>query len=499
MAEKKKGFSLGDALAGVLPQVSDSDTGREQIEYLDIALIDEDADNFYSTDGIEELAANIELVGLQQPLRVRPNPDMEGRYLIVSGHRRRRAWWALYEQDPERWAEIPCIVEANASSPAMQELRLIYANSDSRKMTSADLSRQAERVEMLLYQLKEEGVEFPGRMRDHVAEACKVSKTKLAQLKVIREKLPPELRALWDSGRLNESCAYTLAQRPEETQRLLKLKGAEWFFAKPEWVLAGRLQAIRSIREMHCPDGAACEHCAAREEYAITTGQPCNYYCCLKCHLLGSCTKSCAKAETKRNKIIKEQAAAEIKRKAELAESRKADEAARKEAEAQDAQARRAAWERVRFAAEAASVGAAQIAAAVLEEAPEDVDPDTIESVAQHMDGTSQEIDGWEYPFDWYEINELANLADLLHVSTDYLLGRAETPQPSLGVPQFRSGHPEEKTLAWCAFLIDGHNFTTSAVWWPHLGKWCFEHGASIEAECVGWFPLPDYKGVLRE
>lgn len=38
-------------------------------------------------------------------------------------------------------------------------------------------------------ELKEEGVEFPGRMRDHVAEACKVSKSKIARLKVIREGL----------------------------------------------------------------------------------------------------------------------------------------------------------------------------------------------------------------------------------------------------------------------------------------------------------------------
>ena len=40
----------------------------------------------------------------------------------------------------------------------MSELRLIMANSDTRQLTSAEISQQAERVEMLLYQLKEEGV-----------------------------------------------------------------------------------------------------------------------------------------------------------------------------------------------------------------------------------------------------------------------------------------------------------------------------------------------------
>lgn len=76
-------------------------------------------------------------------------------------------------------------------SPAMAELRLIYANADTRQLSSADIVKQAERVETLLYQLKEEGVAFPGRMRDHVAQACKISKSKLARLKVIQENLIP--------------------------------------------------------------------------------------------------------------------------------------------------------------------------------------------------------------------------------------------------------------------------------------------------------------------
>lgn len=62
-------------------------TGREQIEYIDIDKIDADANNFYAMSGISALMANIELIGLQQPIRVRPNPDAPGRYIVVSGHR----------------------------------------------------------------------------------------------------------------------------------------------------------------------------------------------------------------------------------------------------------------------------------------------------------------------------------------------------------------------------------------------------------------------------
>ena len=75
--------------------VSGSDTGREQIEYIDIGLIDPDPDNFYSLDGIDELAGSIEMLGLQQPLLVRPAP--EGRYAVISGHRRRAALMLIRE------------------------------------------------------------------------------------------------------------------------------------------------------------------------------------------------------------------------------------------------------------------------------------------------------------------------------------------------------------------------------------------------------------------
>lgn len=47
----------------------------------------------------------------------------------------------------------------------MAELQLIMANATTRDLTNAEISRQAARVEILLYQLKEEGQEFPGRMR----------------------------------------------------------------------------------------------------------------------------------------------------------------------------------------------------------------------------------------------------------------------------------------------------------------------------------------------
>ncbi|MDE6259898.1 MAG: ParB N-terminal domain-containing protein [Oscillospiraceae bacterium] len=206
--------------------VSDSDTSgslptaREQIEYIDIDRIDDDPRNFYELSGLDELAANIELLGLQQPIRVRPGEE-PGRYVIVSGHRRRAAVRKLVMDGHGELRNIQCIVERGQESDALQELRLIMANSDTRKLTSFELGKQAERVNDLLYQLQEEGVEFPGRMRDHVAEACKVSKSKLARLKVIGDNLAKPWRPAYEKGKLAEATAYALAQMPAERQQVI--------------------------------------------------------------------------------------------------------------------------------------------------------------------------------------------------------------------------------------------------------------------------------------
>lgn len=217
-----KKFNLGDYLK--TEDVSKMDTGAEQIVYIDLDRIDPDPSNFYSLDGIDELAGNIELIGLQQPLRVRPEGD---RFTVISGHRRRAACMLIRDGSSEQFSRgVPCIVEYGEATPAMRELRLIYANSSTRVLSPAELSKQAERVQELLYELKRQGVEFPGRMREHVAAACRVSESKLARLGAIRKNLREPMLGMFDKGRLNESVAYRISQETPETQeRIWKDQG----------------------------------------------------------------------------------------------------------------------------------------------------------------------------------------------------------------------------------------------------------------------------------
>lgn len=212
-----KKFDLGDYLR--TDEMSRINTGTEQIVYIDLDRIDPDPANFYSLEGIDELAGNIELIGLQQPLRVRPEGE---RFTVISGHRRRAACLLIRDGGSEQFSRgVPCIVEYGEATPAMRELRLIYANSSTRVLSPAELSKQAERVQELLYELKRQGVEFPGRMREHVAAACRVSESKLARLGAIRKNLRDSYRLLFDAQRLPEGLAYRISQESQEVQKEL--------------------------------------------------------------------------------------------------------------------------------------------------------------------------------------------------------------------------------------------------------------------------------------
>ena len=305
----------------VLKGVSDLGTEREQIEYIDIEHIECDAGNFYQLTGLDELAANIEVVGLQQPLRVRTADDRPEQVVVVSGHRQLMALSRLIGEGRTDLRAVPCIRERSSGSAALQELRLIYANRDTRVISSGELAKQAEKVEMLLYQLKEEGFEFPGKMRDHVAQACKISAPKLARLKVIREKLIPEYMALFDKDKLPEQTAYALARLPEDFQRrMVSALSGPPKGDKAEKVLSKYNEGWRWEPQLTCPDGKVCKRgdvflwrdCEAPGWSGFCGGNT----CCLECDQAKAsyspCERMCSKAKALRKEASDKKKEAEL-------------------------------------------------------------------------------------------------------------------------------------------------------------------------------------------
>lgn len=423
-------FSLGEILQGQLQgaNVSKLDTSgdREQIEYIDVGRIGGDPNNFYELSGLEELAASIELLGLQQPLRVRQDPEDQERVIVVSGHRRKAALEKLVEEGRTDLREVPCIRERTEGSAALQELRLIYANSDTRVLTTAELSRQAERVELLLYQLKEEGMEFPGRMRDHVAEAVKVSAPKLARLKVIREKLTPEYLALFDKNELPEMTAYAMARLPDDfQQRMFRILSKVPNGTTVEKVLEKYNEGWRWEPELQCPDGKPCKRgdaflrsdCEAPGWQGFCGGKT----CCLECsHAKTSwspCERMCSKAKAQRK---------EEKDKAEAAEHRRKQREGRKYQKETQPYAKRL----------LRAVDAAGLSEDAVIDWNRYGDVYPVSTIRQWAAGE------FDDPAGWYlaklipqKCNNAVELARLLNCSTDFLMGLTDELRPA-AVPE---------------------------------------------------------------
>ena len=427
------GFDLG----ALLKDVSNLGTGREQIEYIKLDLIDEDPNNFYALDKVDALADNIATCGLQQPIRVRPIPDSD-HYMIVSGHRRRAAVSLLAQENPEQWGEVACIVTREELSPALQQLQLIFANSSTRVMTSAEISEQAVQVEKLLYQLKEEGYEFPGRMRDHVAQAVNASKSKLARLKVIRENLAANWHPAWKDGTLAENTAYELAKMPRAHQSLLFAEKSrtnanlKYLYTDDVKKFAERVAAIET---MQCKDfGGECQNRVAKQSKAATADRygwfHCDNKCCKDCPKLIRCKAACPKLKqivTKMRADAKANAAAEAERIAER--------------DKPTLDLIRLVYERVGTARKATGASIADLMAAQKKIYSSSVDDKQQTSLEN---GTAKLTVNTPLPFGYsfYPSNAqaLCRVADLLQCSTDYLLGRSESYSGTAAEPEFVPG-----------------------------------------------------------
>ena len=182
--------------------------------------------NFYSMEGIEELADSILLArGVLQNIVVR-SADADGRYMIISGHRRVAACRKLVEDGHAEFGEIAALIE-NEADENLRELMLIYTNSTSRILTDAEKMRQAQKATEILKNLKAEG-KFEGRIREAVSRMLDTTGAQLARYAAIANNLTnPELKEAFEGGRLGVSAAYEASGLSKEGQEAIADKLAE--------------------------------------------------------------------------------------------------------------------------------------------------------------------------------------------------------------------------------------------------------------------------------
>lgn len=495
-------------LAKLMKDVSKVDTGKQKIQYIPLALIDPDPANFYSLDGIEELAGSIEMLGLQQPLLVRPVQG--GRYMVISGHRRREALRLIAEGGSGQFADgVPCIVDAGEGSEALRELKLIMANADTRKMSSADQNKQAERIEDLLRQLVDEGYVFPGRLRDWVSKLSGMSRTKLARMKVIRDNLDKDLlKNYYNKGVMNEAVAYELAQRPAEMQRriceayLANHKNGDIGYMMSHYVKEFA-DLAKSLDARKCPmePGARCHHQDGILEKAFDGSysyKSCrNGHCCADCSDYLHCRNRCP--------LLDEKAKKERARQREASKDQRAAEKAKNDAAVY---AIEHVWARFGQALRRAGITDAQLRkelkpkGSYYNEYEIYVEKKKVERL---LDFTCTEIKPndpmpFHYGFKAGDYRCLCNIADALHVSLDYLFLRDDVPdRRELPVsetdttPHWRTGDPPADGRYLCRVKGSSADkvYEQRYIW--RGGVWCQTYGKPIPSvlTVLNWWPLP--------
>ena len=488
-----KKFDLGELTRALAGEVPESGTeGRDQIEYIDIDLIDSDPGNFYELRDIPDLAGDIETVGLQQPLLVRPGED--GHVVLISGHRRWAALQMLVDEGKERFRQVPCIRKTGGNA-LVYEMQLIFANAHTRVLTNAEIGKQAARLEEIFYQLKEQGYEFPGRMIDHVAKACNIKRAKLGRLKKIEAHLAPCYKPLWYAGDLPEDTADALAGLPQDVQeRIKRVCSKKVPTANAIRAMGDRLESRQRdyfTVGLRCPSGEACTHQDKffRHDLTCNSWETCNgAECCVTCRGGGAyygatCAEMCAKARE-----VYEKAKAK-KKDSEEREATKARSKAVQKAMADAA--------RIVRAADAAGLDDDT----KLESAYSSLTKvGVLRKISQGdiSEGVSNYALGEIIP---YRTEDLTNMAQTLHCSTDYLLGltdqlRAMSAEPGqMVLAAWMPGAltpPEPCEVAADVDPGDGGRPVRSFLQWRG-GAWMFKNlNKKIGMTVIRWLRLPE-------
>lgn len=497
-------FDLGSYLSTL--KVPDSGTGApEQIAQIPLEQLRGDERNFYAVDGVEALAANIQLCGLMDPLRVRPDGDG---YVIVSGHRRFVAMQLLAQEDA-RWATAPCIINTTDESPAMQELRLLYANSDTRRMSPADIGKQAQRVQMLLYELKEQGVEFPGRMRDHVAEACKVSKSKLSRLAAIEAHLAPDIREAYWAGKdtdLSEATAYELSRLPNDIQQ--QIIDAHTGTGEPaRWLSSNAVKHISAeldrLKALTCRGKEPCQNVKRKTAHIIKTlvrspytSPYCSRNCCGSCGALSSCRDVCPDQRDAQKQL-------RDKRRAEAQK----DEEQRAARERPDVERISSVWRRFGQLREQAGLSDEEYLQLVgIPHFSEKTEMANRE--AGSLDGlTPESCLPYGYRCGLPDVRRWCAAADALGCSVDYLMMRTDTStaQPLPGQQLVLAGWMPGGTTPGhdceCVAMVnigDGGKPIKTSLYWMN-GIWHYgsqPRSPVVHDEVLAWMEIPEWPGM---
>jgi len=198
-----------------LPE-SDTNAGGFDVQMIPLSEITPNVENFYDVSDIEELAEDILQHGLMHNIVVQRRGE-DDKYTIISGERRFRAFSLLAGEGKQGYESIPALVDEE-ENPLLVNLKLISANATARVLSDFEKAVQAEKIAEIVRQLKKQGVELPGRVREITAQALGVSVAQAGRLEKIARDLVPEVKEQFRAGNIGVTEAYETATLPPEQQ-----------------------------------------------------------------------------------------------------------------------------------------------------------------------------------------------------------------------------------------------------------------------------------------
>lgn len=259
MIEKRRGLGLGHFLNTASQEASQEEhklDGVAKVQLIDIKDLKFNPKNFYGLRDIDELAKQIELSQVVEPLSVEHNPSFgkegEPPYLILAGHRRYSAWKKLLEEGKVTETTLPCIVRTfkpwkvggTVIDPErIAEAYLMYSNMGQRKNLTVDEQiQEVEHLEPLaceLFATKPEGKR--GNFRTFFANEILGIPETVLQRRLSLRKLIPSVKEAIDHGVLSITCGAELGSLDPETQE-------SYLNAVKDGTCKGTIEEIRQFK-----------------------------------------------------------------------------------------------------------------------------------------------------------------------------------------------------------------------------------------------------------
>ena len=243
-----------------------------RVEKIDAEHIIPNEKNFYSIEGVEEMANSLAVSDHMPPLEVVDNGD--GTYRLISGERRLSATLCRIRRGELEKATLPCHIlpaftaKGALSAEQVEMLHIILANNYRQKTALDQLNevRQMEPIARAIYAdakekgalAESEGSSLNMRFRTFFAkEILDISEAKLQRLQSLT-KLTEKARKAFDEGLIGKTVAAQMASLSSEEQDnivyKIRIGTCDGTYAEFKDWLEGRKRAEKEDGETHISD-----------------------------------------------------------------------------------------------------------------------------------------------------------------------------------------------------------------------------------------------------